>query len=146
VPFPALKHAQQLPHDLLYSLKHFFSPAFLFPARSSSLDLRRSACFLLTAASAASHPRSSAPRAPPRPTGAPQPAQFCSHAPERPDHYAGELELLPPLGLAVVPSIHRLLAPAKHTVSTTSSRGSSLTTSPPPSCGRTNLNYTGSST
>jgi hypothetical protein len=38
-----------------------------------------------------------------------------------------------PLGLAVVPSIHRLLALAKHTVSTTSSRGSYLTTFPPPS-------------
>jgi hypothetical protein len=64
---------------------------------------------------------------------APQPAQFRSRAPELPDHYAGELELPPPLGLAIVPAIHCLLAPTKHTISTTSSRGSFLATSLPPS-------------
>jgi hypothetical protein len=46
---------------------------------------------------------------------------------------AGELKAPLPLGLAVDPPIQSFLAPAKHTVSTTSSRGSSSTTSPPPS-------------
>jgi hypothetical protein len=53
---------------------------------------------------------------------------------DRPDHYPGELELPPPLGLAVVPMIYCLLAPAKCTISTTSSRRSSLATFPPLSC------------
>jgi hypothetical protein len=39
-----------------------------------------------------------------------------------------------PLGLAVIPAIHCPLAPAKPTISTTSSRGSFLATPPPPSC------------
>jgi hypothetical protein len=134
MPLPALKHAQQLLCDLLYSLEHLYSTAFPLPGRSSSPDLRRNPWPPSTATHIASHPRSSAPRAPSQPTGAPQPAQSRSRAPERPDHYAGELEFPPPLGLAVVPSIHRLLAPTKHTIRTTSSRESSLTTSPPPSC------------
>jgi hypothetical protein len=49
------------------------------------------------------------------------------------DHSVGELELSPSLGHAIVPSIYCLLAPAKHTISTTSSRRSSLATSLPPS-------------
>jgi hypothetical protein len=53
---------------------------------------------------------------------------------DRPDHYTGELEFPLPLGLAIVPTIYCLLAPAKCTISTTSSRGSSLATSPPLSC------------
>jgi hypothetical protein len=133
MPLPALKHAQRLLCDLLYSPEHLYSTAFPLPERSSSPDLRRNPWPPSTATHTAFHPRSSAPRALPQPTGAPQPAQSRSRAPERPDHYAGELELPPPLGLAVVPSIHRLLAPTKHTVSTTSSRESSLTTSLPPS-------------
>jgi hypothetical protein len=48
-----------------------------------------------------------------------------------PDQSAGELELPPALGLAVVPAIHCLLAPAKHPINTTSSWGSFLATSPP---------------
>jgi hypothetical protein len=58
-------------------------------------------------------------------------AQFHSPALDRPNHYAGELELPPPLGLAVIPMIYRLSVPAKCTISTTSSRGSFLATSPP---------------
>jgi hypothetical protein len=112
----------------------FSLPAISIPDHRASPDLLRSFGSPLTAATAASHPRSSAQTASPSPTKAHQPAQFLSPAPERPDRYAGELELPPPLGLAVVPSIQRLLAPAKHTISTTSSRGSSPTTSPPLSC------------
>jgi hypothetical protein len=119
-------------HFFLCSRTHI-STAISFPDHRVSPDLLRSFWPPSTATHTASDPRSSAPRAPSRPTGAPQPAQSHSRAPEQPDHYVGELEFLPPLGLAVVPSIHRLLAPAKHIVSTTSSRGSSLTTSPPPS-------------
>jgi hypothetical protein len=48
-------------------------------------------------------------------------------------HSAGELKTPPPLGLAIDLPIQSLFTPAKHTVSTTSSRGSSSTTSPPPS-------------
>jgi hypothetical protein len=120
-------------HFFLCSRTHI-STVISFPDHRASPDLLRSFCSPSTATHAASHPRPSAPRAPPRPTGAPQPSQFRSRAPERSDHYAGELELPPLLGLTIVPSIHRLLAPAKHTASTTSSRGSCLATSPPPSC------------
>jgi hypothetical protein len=120
-------------HFFLCSHTHI-SMAISFPDHRASPDLLRSFCSPSTAAHAASHPRPSAPRAPPPPTGAPQPAQSRSCAPERPDHYAGELELPPPLGLTVVPLIHRLLALAKHIISTTSSRRSCLATSPPPSC------------
>jgi hypothetical protein len=133
VPLLALKHAQLLLCDLLYSPEHLYSTAFPLPERSSSPDLRRTLWPPSIATHAVSHPRSSAPRAPPQPTGASQPAQSRSRAPERPDHYAGELELPPPLGLAVVPSIHRPVAPAKPTISTTSLCGSSLTTCPLPS-------------
>jgi hypothetical protein len=86
-----------------------------------------------TAASAASHPRSIALAASPRPTESRKPAQFRSPALDHPDHYASELELPLPLSLAVVPTIYCLLAPSKCTISTTSSRRSSLVTSPPPS-------------
>jgi hypothetical protein len=107
---------------------------FSFPTTTPRAEHRRCLGSPSTATAAASHPRSSAPRAPPRPTEAHKPAQFRSLAPKRPDHNAGELELPPPLGLAVVPSIHRLLAPAKYIISTTSSRRSSVATSPPLSC------------
>jgi hypothetical protein len=115
-------------------LLHLHTPILLtslLPELSTSPDLRRSSCSPSTATAAVSHPRSSAPRALPRPTEAHKPAQFLSLALERPDHRAGELELPPLLGLAVVPSIHRLLAPAKHPASTTSSCRSCLATSPP---------------
>jgi hypothetical protein len=62
-PLPALRHAQHLHHYLRYSLKHFFSPAFLFPDHRASPDLRRSACSPSTATHAASHPQSSTSRA-----------------------------------------------------------------------------------
>jgi hypothetical protein len=63
-----------------------------------------------------------------------KPTQFHFPALDRLDHCAGELGAPPPLGLTVVPMIHCLSAPAKHTISTTSSRGSFLATSPPLSC------------
>jgi hypothetical protein len=128
------EHVLKLPtHSLLLS-RVCISTAISSPELSTSPDLRRGLGSPSTATAAASHPRSSTPRAPPRPTEAHKPTQFHSLAPKRPDHYAGELELPPPLGLAVVPSIHCLLAPAKHTTRTTSSRGSCLATSPPLSC------------
>jgi hypothetical protein len=107
--------------------------AFPLPELSTSPDLRRSFCSSSTAATAAPHPRSSARAAPRQPTEAHKPAQFHSLALEQLDRSAGELVLSPPLGLAVVPLIHCLLALAKHTTSTTSSRGSYLATSLPPS-------------
>jgi hypothetical protein len=128
-----LKCVFQLPvPSLLHSRTHICT-AFPFPELSTSPDLRCSYCSSSTAAATTAHPRSSALEAPPPPTGAPQPAQFHSLAPERPDHSAGELELPPPLGLAVIPVIHCLLVPAKHTTSTTSSGRSCLASSPPPS-------------
>jgi hypothetical protein len=129
-----LEHVLELPTDSLLRSHTCISTAFHFPEHPTSPEPRRSPGFPSTAASAASHPRSSALEAPPPPTGAPQPAQFRSLAQERPDHYAGELELPPPLGLAVVPPIHRLSAPDKYTTSTTSSRGSYLATSLALSC------------
>jgi hypothetical protein len=128
-----LKHVLELPMDSLLRSHKCISIEFLFPDHHTPPEHRRCLGSPSTAAAAASHPRSSAPRAPPQPTEAHKPAQFRSLAPERPDRCAGELELLPPLDLAVVPSIHRLLAPAKHTTSTTSSHRSYLATSPPPS-------------
>jgi hypothetical protein len=129
-----LKHILELPvHSLLHSRTHIFT-ALLLPERAAPPELRRSSCSSSTAAAVASHPRSSALAAPPQPTEAHRPAQFRSLAPERLDHYAGELELPPPLGLAVVPPLRRLSAPDKHTTSPTSSRGSYLATSPPLSC------------
>jgi hypothetical protein len=129
-----LEHILELPTDSLLRSHTCIFTAFRFPELSTSPEPSRSPGFPSAAAAAASLPRSSALEGPPPLTGAPQPAQFCSLAPEQPDHYAGELELPPPLGLAVVPSIHRLLAPAKHTTSTTSSRRSCLATSSPLSC------------
>jgi hypothetical protein len=66
VPLPALKHAQRLLCDLLYSPEHLYSTAFPLPERSSSPDLRRTLWPPSTANHAASHPQSSTPRAPPR--------------------------------------------------------------------------------
>jgi hypothetical protein len=63
----------------------------------------------------------------------PSPSNFVLPHPNIVSRSAGELEASPPLGLAVDPPIQSFLAPAKHTVSTTSSRGSSSTTSPLPS-------------
>jgi hypothetical protein len=120
-------------HSLLRSRTHICT-VLLLPERATPMELRRSSWSSSTAASTASHPRSSALQAPPPPTNASQPAQFRSLAPERPDHYASELELPPPLGLAVVPPLRRLSAPDKHTISTTSSRGSCLAIFPPLSC------------
>jgi hypothetical protein len=81
-PLLALKHAQQLLRDLLYSRTHSSSTAFPFPERSSSPDLRRRHCSLSTTAAAVSQPQSNTPAAPWQPTGAPQPIQFPSPAPE----------------------------------------------------------------
>jgi hypothetical protein len=142
LPAPALarpsllldpEHVLKLPtHSPLPSCV-CISTTLLFLELSTSPDLRRSYCLSSTAAAAAAHPRSRARVAPQQPTKAHKPAQFHSPTLDRPDHSAGELELPPLLGLAVVPSIHCLLAPAKHTISTTSSCRSSLATSPPPS-------------
>jgi hypothetical protein len=56
VPLPALKHAQQLLHDLLYSLTHFSFTAFPFPERSPSPEGRLSLSPPSSAAHTASHP------------------------------------------------------------------------------------------
>jgi hypothetical protein len=129
--FLDLKHVLELPMNSLLPSHTCISTAFLFLKLHTSSELRRSSCSPSTAASAASHPRFSAPAAPPPPVDAHRPAQFRSPALDRLDHRAGELELPPPLGLAVVPTIHCLLAPAKHTTSTASPRGSFLATSLP---------------
>jgi hypothetical protein len=63
----------------------------------------------------------------------PSPSNFVLPHPNIISRSAGELKAPLPLGLAVNPSIQSLLALAKHTVSTTSSRGSSSTTFLPPS-------------
>jgi hypothetical protein len=129
-----LEHILEHPKYSLLLSRDCISTANSFPDHRTSPDLLRSPWMPSSAAHADFHPWSSAPRAPPRPPGAPQPVQFRSRALERPDHYASELELPPPLGLAVVPLIHYLLAPDKNTASTTSSRERCLATSPPPSC------------
>jgi hypothetical protein len=134
VPSPGLKDRPGIPLDFLYSFHRTALPFFSSSARVLSPELRCCLGSLSTAAPAASHPRSSAPAAPPPPTDAHRPAQFRSPALDRSDHRAGELELPPPLGLAVVQTIHCLLALAKHTTSTTSPRGRFLATSPLPSC------------
>jgi hypothetical protein len=128
---PSLKACLGVPLDFFYPFHRAAFPLFPSSARVLSPELRRCLSSPSTAASATSHPRSSAPAAPPPPTDAHRPAQFRSPVLDRPDHRAGELELPPPLGLAVVLTIHCLLAPAKHTTSTTSPRGSFLATSPP---------------
>jgi hypothetical protein len=133
-PSSGPEHILELP---TYSLLHLHTPILLLCLCSdhhTPPEHHRCLGSPSTATHAASHSQSSAQIASPSPTEAHQPAQSRSRAPERPDHYAGELEFPPPLGLAVVPLIHRLLAPTKHAFSTTSSRGSSLTTSPPLSC------------
>jgi hypothetical protein len=63
----------------------------------------------------------------------PSPSNFIFPHPNIISRSAGELKAPPPLGLTVDPPIQSLLALAKHTVGTTSSRGSSSTTSLPPS-------------
>jgi hypothetical protein len=131
--FLDLKYVLELPTDSLLRSHRCISTAFRFPEHPTSPEPRRSPGFPSTPASAASRPRSSALAAPPRPTEAHKPAQFHSPALDRPDHYAGELELPPLLGLAIVPTIYCLLAPAKHSTSTKSSRRSFPTTSLPPS-------------
>jgi hypothetical protein len=126
-----LKHVPELPvYSLLPSRTHICT-AFFLPKLHASPEPRRCLGSPLTAASAASHPRSSAQAAPQQPTEAHKPAQFHSPALDHSDHSVGELEFPPPLGLAIVPSIHRLLTPVKHTTSTTLSRRSFPATSPP---------------
>jgi hypothetical protein len=129
-----LKHILELPTDSFLRSHKYISIEFPFFDHHIPPEHRRCLGSPSSAAHAASHPQSGAETASPSPTEARQPVQFRSPAPERPDHYAGELGPPPLLGLAIVPSIHRLLAPAKHTASTTSSRRSCLATSPPPSC------------
>jgi hypothetical protein len=128
-----LKAHPGVPLDFFYTLHCIALPLLSSFARVLSPELCRCLGSPSTAAPAASHPRSSAPAAPLPPTDAHRPAQFRSPALDRLDHRAGELELSPPLGLAIVPMTHCLSAPAKHTTSTTSPRGSFLATSPPPS-------------
>jgi hypothetical protein len=120
-------------NSLLPSRTHI-STVFLLPERYSSPELRLSSCPPSSAASAASHPRSSALVALPQPTEAHRPVQFHFPALEQPGPQSRRARAPPPLGLAVVPTLRRLSAPAKHTTSTTSSRGSFLVTSPLLSC------------
>jgi hypothetical protein len=115
-----LKHIPELSTNSLLPSRTHISVAFLLPEHYTSPEPHLCLGSPLTAASAASHPRFSALTAPPQPTEAHKPAKFRSPALDRPDHRAGELELPTPLHLAVVRTIHRLLAPAKHTISTTS--------------------------
>jgi hypothetical protein len=131
--FLDLKYVLELPTDSLLRSHTCISTAFRFPKLHTSPEPRRCLGSPSTTTATASHPRSSGLAAPLQPTQAHKPAQFRSSTLDRPDHYAGELELPSPLGLAVVPTIYCLLAPAKCTISTASSRGSSLATSPPPS-------------
>jgi hypothetical protein len=126
-----LEHVLELPTDSLFCSHTCISIAFRFPELSTSPEPCRSLGSSSTATAAASYPRSNALAAPQQPTEAYKPAQFRSSALDRPDHSAGELELPPPLGLAVVPTICCLLTLAKHTTSTTSSRRSFPATSPP---------------
>jgi hypothetical protein len=105
----------------------------LFPAALMSSNSAARLASPSTAPTTAPHPQSRAQTASPSLIGAPQPIQSRSSAPEQPDHSADELPAPPPLGLAVNPLIHHLLALAEHPVSTTSSRRSFPTTSPPPS-------------
>jgi hypothetical protein len=105
-------HILELP---THSLLHLHTPIllpFLCSDHHTPLEHRRCLNSPSTATHAASHHRSSAQIASPSPTETYQPAQSHSLAPEQPDDYADELELLPPLGLNVVSSIHRLLARA----------------------------------
>jgi hypothetical protein len=88
-----LKYVPELPTDSLLHSRMPILHLLLLPVRDALPELRRSSCSPSTAASAASHPRSSASVAPPPPTDAHRPAQFCSPALDRPDHRAGELEL-----------------------------------------------------
>jgi hypothetical protein len=70
-PLFNLKRILELPiHFLLRSRTHIFT-AISIPDHCAPLDLLRSFCSPSTAPTAASHPQSSAPRALPRPTGAP---------------------------------------------------------------------------
>jgi hypothetical protein len=132
--FLNLKHVLELLVNSLLHLHTPILPTFLLPELSTSPEPCRSLGSPSTAAAAASHPRSSALVAPQQPTEAHKPAQFHSPALDRPDHSAGELELPPPLGLTVVPTIYCFLTPAKQTTSTTSSRRSFPATFPPLSC------------
>jgi hypothetical protein len=126
-----LKHVLELPTNSLLPSRAWISTAFLSPELHTSPEHRRCLGSWSTTTAAASHPRSNTPAASPPPTDAHKPTQFQSPMLDRPDHYAGELELPPPSGLAVVPPLRRLLAPDRHTTSTISSRGSCLATSPP---------------
>jgi hypothetical protein len=69
-PLSALKHAQRLLPNLVYPHARSISRTIPFPERSSSPERRRSLCSPASAAHTASHPRSSAREAPPRPTAA----------------------------------------------------------------------------
>jgi hypothetical protein len=124
-----IKHVPELFMNSLLHSRTCISTAFLLPVRHAPPELRRSSCLPSIATPAASHTRSNTPAASPPPTDAHKPTQFKSPVLDRPDHYAGELELPPPLGLAVVPPLRRLSAPDRHTTSTTSSHGSCLATS-----------------
>jgi hypothetical protein len=75
-PLLDLKHVPELPVNSLLPSRTHISTAFLLPERYASLELRCSSCSMSSATSAASHPRSSAPIAPPQPTEAHRPIQF----------------------------------------------------------------------
>jgi hypothetical protein len=88
-----LKRVPELPvHSLLHSRTHICT-VFLLPEHYASPELRHCLGSPSSAASATSHPQSSAPVVPPPPTDAHRPTQFHSPTLEQPDHRAGELKL-----------------------------------------------------
>jgi hypothetical protein len=105
------EHILKRPTHSPFLSRVYISTTLLFPGLSTSPDLRRSYCSSSTAAATATHPRSSARAAPQQPSKAHKPAQFHSPTLDRPNHSAGELELPPPLGLAIVPTIHCVAEP-----------------------------------
>jgi hypothetical protein len=90
---PSLKACLGVPLDFFYSFHRAALPLFPSSARVLSPELRHCLGSPSSAASAASHPRSSAPVAPPPPTNAHRPTEFHSPTQEQPDHCAGELKL-----------------------------------------------------
>jgi hypothetical protein len=130
---PGLKACPGVPLNFFYPFHRAALPFFPSSTRVLLPELRRCLSSPLSAASAASHPRSSAPVAPPPHTDAHRPAEFHSPALEQPDHRAGEIKLR---RRSVSPSSRRSVTsqpppsapPAPH-----HPRGSVLATSPPPS-------------
>jgi hypothetical protein len=115
------EHLLELPTHSFLPSRDYIPTTFSYPEHHPSSDLRHSLGPPSSAAPAASEPRSSAIRAPPRPTGAPQPIKFHSLAPEHRLPLRRQAQAPPPLGLAVDPTPHRPSAPTKSTSRTTSS-------------------------